>query len=84
MHKCLTSAHPSITVGECSIRINMIYILKEGEFEGFLRIKNRGVQEIGKLKVKIVITDKNAASSVVKNKNELDNSLNMNVYNYLY
>ena len=53
--------------------------MKKGEFEGYIRIKFKNIQEIGKLKVKLVITDKNAASSEVKNKNELENSLCLNV-----
>jgi len=75
----LTSSHPCIIIGEAHIPINMIHEMKKGKFEGFVRIKMRNVQEIGKLKVKIVINDLNAANSVANSKKDLDNSINLNV-----
>jgi len=74
----LTSAHPSITIGEAHIPVNLIAQKKKHQFEGYLRIRLRNIQEIGLLKVKIIVTNHNAAS-ILFNKKDFDNSINLNV-----
>lgn len=75
----MNSAYPSITIGEAYVPPNIVYSKKKGMFEGFLRIMLRKVEEIGRLKVKIKIGDRNESSPVLETKNEKDNSLNLNV-----
>jgi hypothetical protein len=79
----LTPAHPSIIIGESHVPINLISESKKGVFDGYLRVRLRNIQEIGKLKVKIVITDKNAASSILEEKHDTDNSF-LNVISNVY
>lgn len=75
----MNSEYPSITIGEAYVPPNIVYSKKKGMFEGFLRIMLRKVEEIGRLKVKIKIGDRNESSPVLETKNEKDNSLNLNV-----
>jgi hypothetical protein len=77
MYSFLHSGNPSITVGEAHIPPNIIFGKKKGVFEGYLRVMLRKVQEIGKLKVKIIIDQ--TEPSAVENKNEIDNSFNLHV-----
>lgn len=79
VHSHLTSAHPSIIIGEAHIPINLIGQKSNCYFEGYLRVMLRNIQEIGKLKVKLTITDQNAASSLLENKIDHNNSINLNV-----
>lgn len=75
----MNSAYPFITIGDAYVPPNIVYSKKKGMFEGFLRIMLRKVEEIGRLKVKIKIGDRNESSPVLETKNEKDNSLNLNV-----
>lgn len=77
-HSKLSNTHPYITVGEAHLPINMISQYKDSIFDGYIKIRLRNIQDIGRIKVKIQITDNNAASILMKNEN--DQSLNFNVY----
>jgi hypothetical protein len=73
----LNTGNPSITIGEAHILPNIVFSKKKGVFEGFIKVMFRKVQEIGKLKVKIVIDQ--IASSETEDKNEIENSFNLHV-----
>jgi hypothetical protein len=82
IYSFLHSGNPSITIGEAHIPPNIVFSKKKGVFEGNLRVMLRKVQEIGRMKVKIIIDQ--IESSALENKNEIDNSFKLHVSIFKY
>ena len=73
----MSSAHPYITIGEIHLPINMISQYEDSIFDGIIKVRLRNIQDIGRIKVKIHITEQNNASILPKH--DLNSSFNLNV-----